>query len=152
MKYTTTLRSVLLLVALCAAKTGSADAQHLCTTYDECALRREQEKIVAGREGRVVGTLGFLDATDMTAVFAANDSAAQHYRSFHRNYVAGSALNLVSTITFGGWWFFRKDLSTRAEIGFALTGILTGILGNSLEKKADQGLARAMWWYNRDLQ
>ncbi|HEY0672777.1 MAG TPA: hypothetical protein VGD27_10945 [Longimicrobiales bacterium] len=129
----------------------SANAQQACT-YDQCALRREQEKVLAGREAKPIGTLGFLDATDMTEIFAANDSAARYYRAFHNNYVAGSALNLVSTITFGGWWFFRKDLSTRAEIGFALTGLISGFFGSSLETKADEGLARAIWWYNRDLQ
>ncbi len=153
MKKITLLRSALLPgLLLCAAMTSRAEAQQLCTTYDECALRREQEKILAGREGRLVGNLSFLGATDMRGIFAANESAAYYYRSFHRNYVAGSALNLVSTITIGGWWFFRKDLSTRSEIGFALTGIITGVIGSHLETKADQGIARAMWWYNRDLR
>lgn len=152
MKISTLLRSALLFLLLCAGNAGSAHAQRLCTTYDECALRREQEKILAGREGRLVGNLSFLGATDMRAIFSVNDSAAHYYESFHRNYVAGSALNLVSTITIGGWWFFRKDLSTRSEIGFALTGVITGIIGSHLETKADQGIARAMWWYNRGLQ
>jgi hypothetical protein len=153
MKIKFSLGSALLLAPLLSAvMADTAIGQQLCTTYDQCALRREQEKVLAGREARLIGTLGFLNATDMTALFAVNDSAARYYDSFHDNYVAGTALNLVSTITIGGWWFFRKDLSTRAEIGFALTGLITGFFGSSLETKADQSLARAIWWYNRDLQ
>jgi hypothetical protein len=143
-------RTITILAALLLlADTDAARAQQC--TYHECALRLEDNRIVAGQAGREVGRLNFLAATDLTQTFSVSDSAAAHYRVFRDYYGTGSLLSSISGATMTGVWVFRDRLSTGYEIGILLSALVVGALGGHHSRRAQQGLSRAMWWYNLDL-
>ena len=128
----------------------AAPAQQACT-YEQCALRMEENDVVAGQAGRKIGSLGFMRHTDMAQTFSASDSAAAHYAEFQDYYITGSLLSGLTGTTLTGVWIFRDKLSTGYEIGIILSALVLGAVGNHHAKRARQGLARAIWWYNRDL-
>jgi hypothetical protein len=137
-------------VALLAVAAAPAYAQQACT-YDDCALRLEQNEVIAGKAGKKVGSLGFMSFTDLTQTFSASDSAAAQYAVFRDYYNTGSLLSGLTGTTLTGVWIFRDKLSTGYEIGIIISALVLGAVGNHHAKRAEQSLARAIWWYNRDL-
>jgi hypothetical protein len=127
-----------------------AHAQQACT-YDQCALRLEENDVVAGQAARKLGSLGFMNYTDLTQTFSASDSAAAQYAIFRDYYITGSLLSGLTGTTLTGVWIFRDKLSTGYEIGIIISALVLGAVGDSQARKAQRGLARAIWWYNRDL-
>jgi hypothetical protein len=128
----------------------SLPAQQSCT-YDQCALRLEQNRIVAGAEGRRIGSLGFLTSTDLTTTFAISDSAAFHYDVFRDNYVSGTVWSMLSGGALGVALLGGFDMSNTMQLGLIATSIVAGAIGGHKTRRAQSGLSRAMWWHNRAL-
>ena len=129
--------------------------------YDQCALRFESREFLRGREGQVVGRITLWSGTRLTSLVGANDSAQYHAAEFDQHYVAGrrwaglgaSGLGLIGGIIWNRAYSDDLSGSTTDWLlagGYAFAVGLT-IYGGRRERRGERGLARALWWHNRDL-
>jgi hypothetical protein len=139
-----------------AAPLAAAGAQGC--TYDRCALKREgvffSQRILAGVEGRVVARQGFAGFR-LDSALAGSGRALAEARVHRREaalggvlLLAGTALGAAAVIADSrdGRYEFRGTTAALVLGGTALTGV-----GGWRAQIADRALARALWWYNRDL-
>lgn len=149
--------------ALGAQDSTRAAASTLCT-WDSCALRVEDGRILRGVQGIPVGRLGFLGATHLSPLVAPTDSARYYAGVFDRNYASGSRMSLLGQVGAGLCLLFVLDRSGRTDGNadqwrnedWALLGGLVASMGVSqygVTKigRANRALSRAMWWSNREL-
>jgi hypothetical protein len=132
-------------------------------SYDACALRVEEGRVLRGRQGEQVGRLRWFSATSLLPLVGPSDSARFYASEFDRHYGAGarwSALggladgvliaSLLHTTSAAGTndrWRGRDWLL----LGGAVVGLGASVYGEHQLKRARRGLARAIWWHNREL-
>lgn len=145
----------LLLVLLLAVSPQILHSQESCT-YDRCALRVEVGNIVVGKDGAEKYRLRpFSTPPRLEERLASSDSALAHYRVFTQNHVSGNVWSLIGGLTLGFGLvsgFDDTGVSTEVAIGATVVGAITSLIGSGKIRKAQNALARSVWWYNRDLQ
>ena len=145
---------VMLLLSLLLAVPASAQRSTAPCPYDECALRIKSATftappaLVRGLQDEQLARLGLFQAP-ITQYMLRSDSAAVYARKYDDTYdtggvltIVGTVLSIASPIIFRGT--VRKILWTTAGIGISVYG---GIITN----RANDHLARAIWWHNREL-
>jgi hypothetical protein len=127
-------------------------------TYDECALRIESGNLVRGVSGKKVERLGFFFSSEIAKHVATSDSALRYARMYERNHSPGTVLLFVGEGAalgalgwFEGQWKGSFPSMTPTRSAIAIGGVALMLYGASKMNKAGRGLARAIWWYNRDL-
>jgi hypothetical protein len=146
-----------LLAALAvAALPASAAAQRVPCSYDECALRVERNRILAGTAGREVGRFNLIGTVDLTALVA-GDSATHYAVVFERKQVSGGVLSLVGgLLVLGGTiWAWADEgepgaWTDRPGFWVSVGGSALGLAGSIQLNQARTALSRAIWWNNRD--
>jgi hypothetical protein len=150
---TAALRTAALLVLVAAAPASAQQSVTPCS-YDECALRiraatfTRPPMLVQGQHETELVRLGLFQPA-VSSFMTRSDSAVVYASVYDRLYDTGGVINIVGTvltagapILFEGW--LRKLLSVAA--GFALS-----TWGDYLTNQADEALAHAIWWHNREL-
>jgi hypothetical protein len=135
---------------------GAASAQQTpprCT-YDTCALRIQAPTLttplllVRGRDDIEVMRLGLLEPA-VAPFVALSDSAVAHAHVYDVLYDRGAIINITGTVlAIGAPIVFQR---TSQKIGFTVVGIGLTVYGGVLTNRANDALARAIWWYNREL-
>ena len=70
-------------------------------SYDVCALRVEDDRILKGTEGTVVGRLGGWSATPLVPLVVQSDSAQFYARQFDHHYAPGTRWTAFSGLALG---------------------------------------------------
>jgi hypothetical protein len=142
-----------LLPAALAPAAAAQDTPAPCT-YDTCALRIQAPTLttplllVRGSEDVEVVRLGLLEPA-IAPFVAISDSAAAHARVYDVLYDRGSILNITGTVlAIAAPVFMRGAMQ---KIAFTGVGIGLTVYGGVLTNRANDALARAIWWYNREL-
>ena len=127
-------------------------------TYDTCALRVESGKIVRGITGEKVERFGLFGNAEVAKHVRLSDSAVVYARMYERNQVSGFVVLFIGEgVALGALGYFDAPLgvglpsisTTRGAIAIGGLGIM--LYGARRLSKANRGLSRAIWWYNRDL-
>jgi hypothetical protein len=145
---------ITLLLGLLTASHGYAQQTVQPCSYDECALRVKAatltapEILVRGAQDAEVIRLGLFKPA-VSSFMVRSDSAIVYAGVYDRLYDTGGVLNIIGTaltiaapVLLDG--FLRKALWTGAGIGLSVYG---GVLTN----RANDALARAIWFHNREL-
>ncbi len=133
-----------------------ARAQEVTTAspcpYDRCALRYEVPWIVEGQAATRVGRVGFLSSPHLAERVSRQDSALAYALRFERRNTAGQALSAVGLVLGAG--AFAWGLSGGSDTGPTVLGVgafAFGFAGGVVLSASHRDMARAIWWYNRDL-
>lgn len=131
------------------------------TEYDERALRIESDygawNLVRGKDGILVKKLGsWRGDVDISGVLAPSENALREARDFNSNYHRGwwKVTAGILAITAGRLVDQLNDGPAALELsatGATVAGLLVAVYGGQQVYKAHRALARAIWWYNRDL-
>ena len=153
--------AALALLSASALRAQSVSTAGAACSYDVCALRVEEKRILKGSEGAEVGRLGGWSATPLSPLVLSSDSAQFYAQQFDRHYAAGVRWTAFSGLALGVAAVFLVDQSHRpgdrwngndwAWVGALAVSTGTGVYGERRLRLARQGLARAIWWHNRDL-
>ena len=139
----------------------ASPAAQVCS-YDVCALRVEESRILQGRHGEEVGRLRWLNATPLLPLVGTSDSARFYATDFDHRYARGSRWAALGSVSSGVVVVYMIDSNygaashTRFSRGdWALLGGLVLSIGASAYgqhelARARRGLARAIWWHNRE--
>ncbi|HMG69532.1 MAG TPA: hypothetical protein VK544_00355 [Gemmatimonadaceae bacterium] len=151
-----------LLLALCtgicllAAGPTPVTAQE--RNYDENALRIEEHggtiSLVRGRSETVVAKIGVFRAVDVAAVVSPSPKAIAEATVFQRNYRPGTWLASLGIATLGAAIGASRINGVNQSIPTSLTIVSVSLItvGGVKLERANRALARAVWWYNRDLK
>ena len=155
------MRRPLILAALAGLGTADAPAVHGQTpygcTYDRCAIRVEQQRVVRGVPGAEtdIGRLGVWGAPRLTALVEQSDSARHYAALFERQYRTGVRMSLLGAAAGGtllalGWQASTERDRQRLTVA-AIPFLALGVYGDFRRSAGQRALSRAIWWYNRDL-
>ena len=145
-----------------AQDTAPASPSSPACSYDVCALRVEENRILQGRQGEEVGRMRWLNATSLLPLVGRSDSARFYAADFDRRYARGSRWAALGSVSSGVVVVYMIDSNfgttpnTRWSRGdWTLLGGLVVSLGASIYgqhelERARRGLARAIWWHNRE--
>ena len=130
-------------------------------SYDVCSLRVEENRILKGTAGTEVGRLGGWSATALVPLVVQSDSAQFYARQFDQHYAAGTRWTFFSGLALGVAVVFLLDRDHDAGehwngndwawVSGLAVSLGTGVYGERRLKLARRGLARAIWWHNREL-
>jgi hypothetical protein len=138
-----------------------AQGQLSSCTYDTCALSLDGTAILRGA-GRVrVGTVGMFRSTPaLPLVRESSDSAITYARKFDARYNRGQAMiwtgAILSAASLPALLKRMSRTGNRTTPDFVLGlatagGLVVEFAGAFQVRHARKALARAIWWYNRDL-
>jgi hypothetical protein len=145
---------------LLAQDAASASTSAALCSYDVCALRVEEGRILQGRQGQEVGRLRWLNATPLLPLVGTSDSARFYATDFDRRYARGSRWAALGAVSGGVVVAYMMDSNygagsdTRWSRGdwALLAGLVLSIgasaYGQHQLERARRGLARAIWWHN----
>jgi hypothetical protein len=145
--------TLLMLLTPSAAPLRAQAAPRPCT-YDTCALRVQAQtltspqKLVRGAASAEVVKLGLLEPA-VAPFLALSDSAVAHAQIYDVLYDRGSIVSLTGTIIAMGAPILLRG--TMQKIAFTGVGIGLSMYGGTMVNQANEALARAVWWYNREL-
>jgi hypothetical protein len=128
---------------------GGADS--LCT-YAACALRLRGNTIVAGTEGRAVGSFGFFSPPQLRPWIEVSDSASAYLRLAEASYTSGQVLSLVGMVTViagvvvSSTW--HDDAGRAGALAAQLGGFTALAIGGRRVGRARDAVQTAIWWYN----
>jgi hypothetical protein len=123
-------------------------------TYDACALRVQPptlttpQMLVRGTAGTEVVRLGLLEP-EVAPFVALSDSAVAHARVYDVLYDRGSIISITGTVVSIAAPFLLRG--TMQKIAFTGAGVGLSVYGGVLTNRANDALARSIWWYNREL-
>lgn len=138
-----------------AARSGAVQSDTL-GNYDSQALRLESHwgdyRVVKGREGQVVGTVGLLRSFDVEKLVSKSPVAAAEARVYQSNHLPGSIVGTAGGIAFVTGLIMSSNSSNNASSPvLVIFGAGAMAWGASHLNTAYSALSRAIWWYNRDL-
>ena len=133
-------------------------------SYDVCALRVEGREVLRGREGQPILRLGHFSATRLSPLIGISDSAQYYAAEFDRHYAAGTRWAALGDAGLGTLVYVlmysemrssgnREDWGSGdwAWLGGFVLSLSISSYGNERRMRARHGLARAIWWHNRNL-
>jgi sulfite exporter TauE/SafE len=137
-----------------------AQAQEGGTIYDAQAVRVESSWgnsfLVRGTDGVVVGKIGGRGGINLATALARSPEAARQAAEYKSKHTRGSTFLAIGLVTWGiGAGVARmNDVDVAVAIP-AWTAVAAGTFlmayGAVQLNKASTAMARAIWWYNRDL-
>lgn len=123
--------------------------------YDDCALRiraptlTTPAALVRGRSEEELVQLGFRQPF-VASFFVRSDSAYAHARRYDVLYDRGGFMNIAGTVMAIASPIIFPN--TSQKIGFTLAGIGLSFWGGLVTNSANDALAQAIWWHNRELE
>ena len=126
--------------------------------YDENALRIDEHggtiRIVKGASETVVAKIGVFRAVDVAAVVSPSPKAVAEATVFQRNYRPGTWLASLGIATLGAAIGASRISGLNRAVPTSLTIVSVSLItvGGVKLETAHRALARAIWWYNRDLK
>ncbi len=151
-----------LLLALCTGTCILITGPTLMTAqernYDENALRIDEHRgtisIVRGVSETVVAKIGVFRAVDVAAVVSPSPKAVAEATVFQRNYRPGTWIASLGIVTLGAAIGASRISGMNQAISTSLTIVSVSLItyGGSRLETAHRALAKAIWWYNRDLK
>jgi hypothetical protein len=152
-------RGLLLPVAFGIGLASGAAAQELPCTWDRCALRFEEPWLVAGASGERVGRLGVFSVPPLAERVRGVDSAEAYALRFVQRQSTGTILSILGGAMVIGSYVWLYSEGSWSDGGSATTGPLVlllggagvGLVGSLKLRSARHDMARAIWWYNREL-
>ncbi len=151
-----------LLLALCTGTCMLTAESSLVTaqerSYEENALRIDEHggtiRIVRGASETVVAKIGVFRAVDVAAVVAPSPKAVAEATVFQRNYRPGTWMTSLGLATLGAAVGASRVSGLNRGIPISLTIVSVSLVtvGGFKLETAHRALARAIWWYNRDLK
>jgi hypothetical protein len=126
--------------------------------YDENALRIDEHggtiRIVKGASETVVAKIGVFRAVDVAAVVSPSPKAIAEATVFQRNYRPGTWLASLGIATLGAAIGASRISGLNRAVPTSLTIVSVSLItvGGVKLETAHRALARAIWWYNRDLK
>lgn len=151
-----------LLLALCTGTCILTTGPTLMTAqernYDENALRIDEHRgtisIVRGVSETVVAKIGVFRAVDVAAVVSPSPKAVAEATVFQRNYRPGTWIASLGIVTLGAAIGASRISGMNQAISTSLTLVSVSLItyGGSRLETAHRALAKAIWWYNRDLK
>ena len=151
-----------LLLALCTGTCILTTGPTLMTAqernYDENALRIDEHRgtisIVRGVSETVVAKIGAFRAVDVAAVVSPSPKAVAEATVFQRNYRPGTWIASLGIVTLGAAIGASRISGMNQAISTSLTIVSVSLItyGGSRLETAHRALAKAIWWYNRDLK
>lgn len=151
-----------LLLALCTGTCILTTGPTLMTAqernYDENALRIDEHRgtisIVRGVSETVVAKIGVFRAVDVAAVVSPSPKAVAEATVFQRNYRPGTWIASLGIVTLGAAIGASRISGMNQAISTSLTIVSVSLItyGGSRLETAHRALAKAIWWYNRDLK
>ena len=139
-----------------AAGTAAAAAQE--RSYDESALRIDEHggtlSLVRGRSETVVAKIGVFRAVDVATVVSPSPRAVAEAMVFQHNYRPGAWMASIGIATLGAAIGASRISGLNQAIPTSLTIASVSLIavGGLKLDTAYRALARAVWWYNRDLK
>lgn len=136
-----------------AAVAAKADT---VVNYDTQALRLESHwgdyRVVKGKDGTVVGTVGLLRSFDVEKLVSKSPVAAAEARVYQANHLPGSIVGALGGVAFITGLIMSSNSSNNASSPILVIAG-AGAMGWSAQhlNTAYSALSRAIWWYNRDL-
>lgn len=124
-------------------------------TYDDCALRIRSPTLttaaalVRGRTEEELVPLGFRQPF-VSSFFERSDSAYAHASRYDVLYDRGGFMNIAGTVLAIAAPIIFPN--TSQKIGFTLAGVGLSFWGGLVTNSANDALARAIWWHNRELE
>jgi hypothetical protein len=150
---TAALRTAALLLLVVATQTSAQRTIAPCS-YDECALRVKAATftrpplLVQGQGETELVRLGLFQPA-VSSFMTRSDSAVVYASVYDRLYDTGGVINIVGTVlTVGAPFIFEGWLRKLLFLG---VGIGLSTWGDYLTNQADEALAHAIWWHNREL-
>jgi hypothetical protein len=150
------------LLAVCTGTCILTTAPTLTTAqernYDENALRIDEHggtiRIVKGASETVVAKIGVFRAVDVAAVVSPSPKAIAEATVFQRNYRPGTWLASLGIATLGAAIGASRISGLNRAVPTSLTIVSVSLItvGGVKLETAHRALARAIWWYNRDLK
>lgn len=151
-----------LLLALCTGTCILTMGPTLMTAqernYDENALRIDEHRgtisIVRGVSETVVAKIGVFRAVDVAAVVSPSPKAVAEATVFQRNYRPGTWIASLGIVTLGAAIGASRISGMNQAIPTSLTIVSVSLItyGGLRLETAHRALAKAIWWYNRDLK
>ena len=151
-----------LLLALCTGTCILITGPTLMTAqernYDENALRLDEHRgtisIVRGVSETVVAKIGVFRAVDVAAVVSPSPKAVAEATVFQRNYRPGTWIASLGIVTLGAAIGASRISGMNQAISTSLTIVSVSLItyGGLRLETAHRALAKAIWWYNRDLK
>jgi hypothetical protein len=125
-------------------------------SYDTQALRLESHwgdyRVVKGREGTLVGTIGLLRSFDVEKLVSKSPVAAAEARVYRSNHLSGSIVGSLGGIALVAGLIMSSNPSNNASSPvLVIFGAGAMAWGAQHLNTAYSALSRAVWWYNRDL-
>jgi hypothetical protein len=151
-----------LLLALCTGTCLLAAGPSVVTAqernYDENALRIDEHggtiSLVRGTSETVVARIGVFRAVDVAAVVSPSPKAIAEATVFQHNYRPGTWLASLGIAALGAAIGVSRMNGVNQAIPTSLTIVSVSLItvGGVKLERANRALARAVWWYNRDLK
>jgi F420-dependent methylenetetrahydromethanopterin dehydrogenase len=148
-----TLYAVTIMFAL---GTNTAAAQE--SSYDERALRIDEHmgtlRLVRGTSETVVAKIGTFRGGNVAEAVSLSPKAVAEAKVFQDNYRPGSWMAAIGIATLGAAIGAARisDLNQAVPISLAVVSVSLIAVGGLKLDTAYRALARAVWWYNRDLK
>jgi hypothetical protein len=142
----------------CILIVGAARLPAQQRNYDENALRIDERggtiSIVRGTSETVVAKIGVFRAVDVAAIVGPSPKAVAEATVFQRNYRPGSWMASLGIATLGAAIGASRISGLNQAIPTSLTIASVSLItvGGFKLETAHRALARAIWWYNRDLK
>jgi hypothetical protein len=142
----------------CILTTGPTPMTAQERNYDENALRIDEHggtiRIVKGASETVVAKIGVFRAVDVAAVVSPSPKAVAEATVFQRNYRPGTWLASLGIGTLGAAIGASRISGLNRAVPTSLTIVSVSLItvGGVKLETAHRALARAIWWYNRDLK
>ena len=122
-------------------------------SFDACALRIEDGRLVEGRDGRSVGRVRIF-RSDLGVLEAGPDSAAWYAAAYRSNVKKGFFLGMGGSLLLGAGLAFVEHTSGNRQlvsIGVGATGFGLQVLGQRRYRTAGTAIARSVWFYNEGI-
>ena len=150
-----------LLAATVSRAQGPSPATANGCSYETCALRVENRRVLRGASSAPVLHLGLWGADSLRPLISPTDSALKYAAEFDNHYTPGTRFSTLGLLAAAAMalLYLHEDrgvygLSDRATtVHLVGAGVSLGLLmyGGRRVDRALRGLSRALWWSNRDL-
>jgi hypothetical protein len=135
---------------LCVGRGAGAQVADTCS-YETCALRIVEGKILAGAEGREIARPGLFSPPRLRPLLEVSDSASFYIDVVEDNYTSGQVMSFFGLMAFSIPYFMQResfDVPAAIAVGLAVGGAGAVVIGGIRSRRARTALANAIWWYN----
>jgi hypothetical protein len=136
---------------LCVCRGAGAQVADTCS-YETCALRIVEDKVLAGADGREIARPGLFSPPRLRPLLEVSDSASFYIEVLENNYTSGQVMSLLGLIAVSIPYLMQRESfegpPAAIAVGLSLGGAAAVIIGGIRSRRARTALANAIWWYN----